>query len=164
MEQDLKTKIERAKELLTTSRHAAMATVNEDGSPHNTPFRFLYDPELKYIYWGSHPDSVHSMNVIRTGQVLIVLYDRTQKGGLYIKGVDAHSLYGEELLEALKVHNSFRIKENLEPLSESYYAENKPQKMWRATITNLWVNYSETGSDGHLLKDGRLEIKKEDLL
>ena len=36
----LKLRTEWAKELLGAVRHAAMATVNEDGSPHNTPVLF----------------------------------------------------------------------------------------------------------------------------
>lgn len=59
--------IDRAKELLRTVRHAAMATVNADGTPHNTPFFLILDPELKRVYFGSHPHSVHSQNVVRTG-------------------------------------------------------------------------------------------------
>ena len=70
MTEDLENKIKRAKELITTSRHISIATVNEDGSPHNSPVRFLYDPKLEYIYWGSHPDSIHSKNITKTGQLL----------------------------------------------------------------------------------------------
>src|SRR5258708_32021062 len=104
MDKDLEKSINRAKELLSTARHACMATVNEDGSPHNTPFRFLYDPKLEYIYWGSHPDSMHSLNINRTGKIFVVLYDIKEKGGLYMKCENAHAVNGDELKKALEVH------------------------------------------------------------
>jgi hypothetical protein len=164
IDEDLKRKIKRAKELLATSRHISLATVNEDNSPHNSPVRFMYDPKLEYIYWASHPESLHSKNVIRTGQVFAALYDRKERGGLYIKCTNAHELEGEELKEALKIHNDFRMKEGSEPLEFSYYTGDSPQRMWGATITNFWVNYAERGTDGYVIKDGRIEITAEDLL
>jgi general stress protein 26 len=59
------THIARAKALLGTVWFATMATVNEDGSPHNTPFLFLRAKDLSRIYWGSHPNSLHSKNIVR---------------------------------------------------------------------------------------------------
>ncbi len=164
MEKDLENKIKRAKELITTSRHISIATVNEDGSPHNSPVRFLYDPKLEYIYWGSHPQSMHSKNIIRTGQIFAALFDRTERGGVYIKADNAHELRDKELIEALKIHNVFRVKEGSEPLELSYYTGDSPQRMWGAKITNFWVNYADKDADGYLIKDGRIEITAKDLL
>lgn len=66
---DLKT----VKELVFTTRHAAMATVNDDGLPHNTPYFLMYDENLKHLYWGSHVDSQHSQNILRTGRSCLLL-------------------------------------------------------------------------------------------
>lgn len=164
MTQDLLNKIKRAKELITTSRHVSVATVNKDGSPHNSPVRFLYDPKLKHIYWGSHPQSMHSENIVRTCKIFVALFDRIERGGLYIKADNAHELAGKELEEALKIHNTFRIKEGSEPLELAYYEGDNPQRMWGAKITNFWVNYADRGADGYLIKDGRVEITAKDLL
>lgn len=164
MEKDLENKVKRAKELITTSRHASIATVNEDGSPHNSPVRFLYDPKFEYIYWGSHPESMHSKNIARTGKIFVALFDRIERGGVYMKAENAHELKDKELEEALKIHNAFRVKEGSEPLKLSYYKDNSPQRMWGAKIINFWVNYADRGVDGHLIKDGRVEITAEDLL
>ncbi len=164
MPEDLESKIKRAKGLIATSRHVSMATVNEDGSPHNSPVRFLYDPKLEYLYWGSHPESLHSKNITRTGKIFIALYDRIERGGLYIKADNAHELAGKELEEALAIHNTFRVKEGVEPLELSYYKGSSPQRMWGGKITNLWVNYAERDKDGHMIKDGRVEITANDLL
>ena len=40
-------KLSRAKELITTSKHIALATVNSDGTPHNSPVRFYVDEKLE---------------------------------------------------------------------------------------------------------------------
>ncbi len=164
MDKDLEGKIQRAKELLATARHAAMATVNADGSPHNTPFRFILDPKLEYIYWGSHPESIHSVNIERTGKVFIVLYDAVERGGLYIKGEEAQALDGEELEKAIALHNKKRAKEGSDALTLEYYSGKSPQRMWAARLTNFWVNKSEKDAEGHVARDGRQEISASDIV
>ena len=52
-------KLKRAKELIHTSKHIALATTNVDGSPHNSPVRFFYDKKLEYIYWGSNTEALY---------------------------------------------------------------------------------------------------------
>lgn len=59
----LEIKLNETRELLKIVRHAAMATVNPDGTPHNTPYFFIHDPEFTKLYWGSHIDSQHSKNI-----------------------------------------------------------------------------------------------------
>jgi len=161
---DLEKHIARAKELLQTVRHATMATVNDDGSPHNTPFYFLHDDKLKYIYWGSHPDSQHSKNVLRTGQIFVVLYDAIKRGGLYIRAEQGQSLQGTALDEALRVHNQFRAKEHQMPLERNYYSGVSPQRMWSAQTVSFWVNGVERDEKGLVIKDIREEISAEDVL
>jgi hypothetical protein len=155
--------VNRAKQLLASVRHAAMATVNEDGSPHNTPYRFLADENLEYLYWGSHPDSLHSQNVARTGEVFIVMYEANESGGLYIKANKAHELGDTELVVALEVHNNYRHHEGKPPISVEYYTSG-PQKMYRAKIANFYVNSSEKNERGEVLRDYRKEITRKDLL
>jgi hypothetical protein len=156
--------IARANELLQAARHAAMATVNEDGTPHNTPFAFLYAKDLARIYWGSHPNSEHSKNILRSGQVFIVVYDAVERGGLYMKAKDAHPLEGEELDAALKVHNEVRASRGQDSLSLGYYLGDSPQRMWSATPTIFWVNGAKRDKAGHVTEDYRDEVKREELL
>ena len=163
MDERLKARIERAKYLLQNVIHAAMATVNADGSPHNTPFFFIHDDALTRIYWGSHPDSLHSQNIERTGKVFIVLYESTVGGGLYIKADDAHELSGAELEAALKVHNAARIRLGKTPISLSYYQGDSPQRMYGATPTNFYINYAKRDNQGKLIEDIRHEITREDI-
>jgi hypothetical protein len=165
MQRTLKEQVERGKELLRTIRHAAMATVNADGTPHNTPFMFMHDGTLEHIFWGSHPDSEHSKNVLRTGEVFVVLYDAFQKGGgLYIKATDGHQLAGDELAGALTVHNALRVSRGQDPLPLTYYTGDSPQRMWSARIEQIWVNASVRDENGLIIRDARTEISAGDLL
>lgn len=139
-----------------------MATVNKDGTPHNTPYRFLIDENLEYLYWGSHPDSQHSQNVNRTGEIFVVLYEANEGGGLYIKANQAHVLQGIELDTALKIHNQYREAENKQPVSTEYYIDG-PQEMYGAKITNFYVNFSEKDEQGWVLRDYRQEVSRKAL-
>jgi len=156
--------VTRAKQLLTTIRHAAMATVNADGSPHNTPYFFMHSPDLQYLFWGSHPQSQHSQNVARTGQIFVVLYDAQEHGGLYIRADDAHIAEGKELQIALTAHNKRRAAEGKDPLPIEYYRGDGPQRMYIATVRQLWMNASVRDENGLLIRDERVEISKGDLL
>lgn len=155
--------ITRAKQLLATLSHASMATVNEDGSPHNTPYLFMYDDSLQHLFWGSHPQSEHSKNVARTGQIFVVLYDGKERGGLYIKAGRARITRGEEFICALAVHNEVRKKAGKEPLPREYY-DTGEQEMYAADIQAMWVNTEDYGADGHVIRDIRVQVTAKDLL
>ncbi|NDE68368.1 pyridoxamine 5'-phosphate oxidase family protein, partial [bacterium] len=90
-------KLNRAKELIHTSRHISLATTNADGSPHNSPMRFFFDEKLEHIYWGSNAEALHSQNILRTGQIFAALFDRLEVGGVFIKCEGGHMLDGNEL-------------------------------------------------------------------
>jgi Pyridoxamine 5'-phosphate oxidase len=162
--QDINQQIARAKELLNSVRHAAMATVNEDGSPHNTPYFFICGANLTHLYWGSHPQSQHSKNVLRTGQVFVVLYDALERGGLFIRADDARIAESVELDEALAEHNRRRALRSWGALPRGYYENENPQRMWVASTRQFWVNGTERGVDGLIARDIRTEIRKEDLV
>lgn len=140
-----------------------MATINEDGSPHNTPYFFMRDEALSKIYWGSHPESQHSLNILRSGQLFVVLFDSQQSGGLYIRAENGHALEGRELDEALSIHNEYRLKAGKPALPREYYTGDSPQRMWSADITQLWVNVSDRGEQGLIIKDYRREVTASDL-
>lgn len=163
-EMDRKAHLDRAKQLLKSAKHAAMATVNEDGSPHNTPFMFLLEPNLSRIYWGSHPRSIHSKNIIRTGEAFFVWFDALERGGLYMKAKNAHPLSGAELEAALMIHNKVRASRGQELLKLSYYTGDSPQRMWSATPTNFWVNGAIRDEEGHMAEDVREEVTVNELV
>jgi hypothetical protein len=154
----------RAKERLQNVRHASMATVNQDGSPHNTPFYFLHDEALTTVYWGSHPESQHSQNILRTGQLFIAVYDAKERGGLYIRAERGQIVEGKEFASALLVHNASLAREGKRPIEASYYQGDNPQRMWSADITGLWINAAERDEQGKLIKDYRIPVSPADLL
>ncbi len=164
MENAVKDRIARVKELLGTSRYAAMATVNVDGSPHNTPFFFMHDGELEHVYWSSHPDAQHSKNIERTGQLFVVLYDKSEGGGLYIRCEAGHELSGGEFETALSVHNEFRARENKVALRLGYYSGPNSQRMYGAKTIGFWVNITEHDTEGHIVSEYRHEVERQRLI
>ena len=156
-------RIARAKWLLENVKHGAMATVNEDGSPHNTPYFFMSSTDLSKLYWGSHKNSIHSQNILRTGKLFVVLYGELEGGGLYIQAENGRVAQDNELDEALARHNDLRKRiANKESLSKEYYLESE-QDMWIADVTQLWVNKADRYDNGRLREDLRHEISASDI-
>ena len=153
-------KLKRAKELVNTSRHIALATTNEDGSPHNSPVRFLHDEKLEYIYWGSNMEALHSQNVLRTGQLFGVLFDRIEHGGVYMKCESGHLLSGKGLEVGLEIINAEREKEGTAKIPLEYYSADGVQKLWSAKITNIWINMPVRDENGFILRDERVELDR----
>jgi hypothetical protein len=161
---NLELKINRAKELIYTSRHIALATTNADGSPHNSPVRFFYDRKLERIYWGSNTEALHSQNVLRTGQLFGVIFDRVEFGGVYINCVGGQILEGKELEVGLEIINSVREREGQQKIDLDYYSAGSVQKMWSAKITNIWINMPVRDEKGFILRDERVELERNNLL
>lgn len=83
-EKTIAERLVRARQLLAEIHHVAIATVNEDGSPHDSPVFMAFDDELR-AFWASNQDSQHSRNIARDGRVFLVIFDSRQgHGGLYI--------------------------------------------------------------------------------
>jgi hypothetical protein len=154
---------ERAKELLRTVKHAAMATVNADGSPHNTPYFFMAGPDLQYLYWSSHPDSEHSHNVVRTGQLFVVLYEATQGGGLYIEADRGEMLEDGDLDKGFEAFDGALARHGIPAIDRAIFAAG-PQRLWRARAKRFWINAAERDQTGKIVRDQRMEVKREDLL
>jgi hypothetical protein len=153
-----------AKHLLANVHNAAVATVNSDGSPHNTPLFIMHDASLSYLYWSSSPASLHSLNAERSQQVFVVLYDTSAGGGLYIKADKIQQLAGKDLDEALVIQNGLRQRFGRKPLSADCYTNNSPQRMYRAQTINWYVNAAERDNNGKIRRDYRHEIRPSDLI
>lgn len=154
------------KELLKTVRHIALATVNEDGTPHNTPVFIIFNDDLSKLYWGSHSESLHSKNIQRTGKVFAVVFDSNQwgQGGLYLTISNAREVSSEELPEALRIHNEARARWGSNPLEIGYYQTDNGQRMYVGEITKIEKYGSERDTEGKMIKEGRIEISEEELL
>lgn len=161
---DINQKIRRARELVRTVRHAAMATVNADGSPHNTPFFWAHSDDLTHLYWASNPDTQHSQNIARTGQIFVVLYDAFESGGLYIRADSAHATKGKELEAAHAAFQACAARADKEVATVEHYQATGPERLYAATVAQLWVNAFEKDAEGHITRDRRYEITKTDLL
>ena len=157
--------IQKARDLLKTIRHAAMATVNNDGSPHNTPIFFMYNPEFTKIYWGSHEEALHSQNIRRTGKLFVTIFDSKLpgQGGIYITADNAHELSELSLNKALDIHNSFRKKYKKEPLTISYYQSGE-QCMYSADIKKIEIYTAERDEDGRIRREKRLPVAADYLI
>lgn len=160
----LESKKNRAKELLHTSKHISLATTNADGSPHNSPVRFFYDDKLENIYWGSSIEAMHSQNILRTGQLFAVLFDRIETGGVFMRCEGGHTLDGKELKVGLETINSARVKDGQQKVSLDHYSAGSSQKLWSAKIANLWINMPVRDENGFILRDERVELDRGDLL
>ena len=161
---NLEPKIARAKELIHTSKHISLATTNVDGSPHNSPVRYYYDEKLEHIYWGSNTEALHSQNILRTGQIFAVLFDRIEFGGVYIRCEDGHILDGKELEVGLEIVNTAREKEGQQKINPDHYSGGSVLKLWSAKITNLWINTPVRDANGSILRDERVELERSILL
>lgn len=161
------TQIQLAQKLLKNVRHAAYATVNQDGTPHNSPLMLIYNEDLTKLYIGSYSDSLHSKNIVRSGQAFVVLYDSFTKGqgGLYITGVSGHECTGAELSEALRVHNMFRQRYGSEPIAQSFYGLEKPaQRMYSIDIAKLEIYNSRRNEQGLIMVENRVTVTPKELL
>ncbi len=157
-------KLARARKIIQTALHASMATVNEDGSPHNTPFFLVLDNKLERMYWSSHPDSQHSKNIGRSGDLFVVVYDMFKGGGLYMKAQNGHELAGGELESGLAINNKRRQQLGKDQLELEYYQNGRPQRMYAAEIAQFWIPISERDNNDHVLRDYRHEVSREELL
>lgn len=154
-------------DLLHKSRFATYATVNEDGSPHNSPMFFIPSAKLDKIYMGTHPDSLHARNITRTGRAFAVIYGITPEGpkGIYFKIENFHEVASDlELAEALLAHNNARKKFAKGPIAIEYYKTPNPQRMYVGDIIEISKNGVERGTDGYLSKDTRHTLEASELI
>jgi hypothetical protein len=123
-----------AKSILGKIQYINLATVNEDGSPWNTPVSAAHDDQLNF-FWGSSPDNVHSDNIRRDGRVFVTIYDSTVPEGtgegLYLIG-RAEELGPEEGTAVYK---------------------------YKFTPEHAWINDEAKNEDGSYKHDIRVELE-----
>ncbi|HSX32688.1 MAG TPA: pyridoxamine 5'-phosphate oxidase family protein [Candidatus Saccharimonadales bacterium] len=155
-------RIARVQELLRDIHHVAIATVNDDGSPHNSPVFMAFDDQL-HGYWSSHPDNLHSRNIARTHKVSLVIFDsRAGHGGLF---VEATATVIEDPAQLKRAYNL------LKSLKEQQYGfmgdieqyRGRGQRLYVAKPTRFWLNMSEKDAHGAVIRDTRYEITPDDL-
>lgn len=159
----LRERIARVRQLLMEIHHVPLATVSEDGSPHNSPVFMAFDENLNG-YWASDMRTLHSKNIARTGQVFLVIFDsREGHGGLYIRAMakvledPKEAEHGYQTLKRLKEQMYGNIG------SLDLYIGDAPQRMYCAEPQQLWVNRSERDAEGRIIRDLRYEISPDQL-
>jgi len=146
--------------LLETSLFAAVATVDEQGNPWNMPTFYVYDKDLN-LYWSSHPDSKHSINIEKSGKAFITIYNSL---------VYSKAIYIEADVNVLS--DASEIKSTLNLINERKGREyatyedfiDTPQRLYKACPLHIWTNESSKNSKRIIIKDYRVEITKSDLL
>ncbi|RYX78723.1 pyridoxamine 5'-phosphate oxidase family protein [bacterium] len=134
--------------LLARSKYMTLATVSKDGKPWNVPITFVYADGL--LYWRSHVESTHSVNIEFNAAVSISIFDVNpvddvqERQALYVQSnaSKVSSDRQKELLE--KFGDIFSIKDVQAPL---YVAEVGILDMTRSTDNRFYTTGSETAGE-----------------
>lgn len=158
--EDKQQRIQNVLDLLDDTAAAALATVNANGAPHNTPVFAAFDPDYKVI-WASHSSSQHSQNIERTGKVFIAVFDATCKhgNGLYIEA-EAEIIAPEHPEFAMVCKTFVQAKTDFgatTPLEQDF-AEPGGQRLYRATPKTMWINYTTKNERGVVVRDQRFRV------
>ncbi len=110
------------KNILANNSYCTVSTVTSDGAPWATPVHFAYD--LQNIYWLSHDDTIHSLNIAQDSRVFITVFDSRQtaetladRGAMYVS-THATKLIGDAALAAREVYSDRYPDDNNRRLSE----------------------------------------------
>lgn len=154
------------KDLAQNSRYIVLATVNEDGTPHNSPLFYIPSEKLDKIFMGTHPQSLHARNITRSGEAFGVIFGRVPDGGrgIYLKINNFREVSDDELPNALHTHNNARSKIGKEPIQIEYYKKTSPQRMYVGDIVEISVNDAVRDDQGRLIQDVRKLIDASQLL
>lgn len=164
MDAELQERLGRVKTLLAGAKHMAIATVNADGSPHNTPLFFAFNADMSRLYWCSSPKSVHSQNIARAGQLFAVIYDSAVGGGLFIKATDAAEISLQELDLAIEACNVRRQLFGAPVLDSKNYVGDSTQRIYGTTPQEFSINMSHKNAQGQIIRDDRYLISAKELL
>ncbi|HUO61997.1 MAG TPA: pyridoxamine 5'-phosphate oxidase family protein [Candidatus Bathyarchaeia archaeon] len=111
-----------AEAILAKNIYCTLSTVTDDGAAWGTPVHFAYDNEN--IYWLSHPDAVHSLNIEHDGRVFITVFDSRQlaetlgdRGAVYISS-KAVKLSGDAAVAARDIYADRFPDDNDRKMSE----------------------------------------------
>lgn len=153
------------KELLKTLSHIALATVNEDGTPHNTPLFFAVDKNFTRIYFASKEESVHTKNFVRTGRAFVVMYNsNTFQGGVYLTVEKGRKSEGEELEEGLKTYNEKCAETMNDALPPAFHLIEDGYRLYAGNITKIEVYHSVEDENGQIKRESRREIPAEEII
>jgi len=145
-----------AADTLRKVSNAAIATVSPDGRPWNSPLIVALDETL-VVYWSSHNDAIHSINIANDPQVFIVIFDSIAADA------SGHAVYiqalARELTDETSVAHALRVIANRKgervKAAQDFLGPH-PRRVYRADPYAVWTNVVEQ-RDGHYF-DVRVEI------
>ncbi len=131
----------RAKKVLDQIIYVAVATVDTNGQPWNSPVAAFHFSGDYTLYWASWKDNQHSQNIRTNNKAFIVAYDSTPMTGESLEGVymlaDVKELSGEqEVTQAAKVFGDNPFN----PSDGRQYMGEKPRRIYRAVLQKIWMN------------------------
>lgn len=151
------------KELLKTVRHIAMSTVNEDGTPHNTPLFFAFDESIKRLYFASRPDSLHCINLLRTGVGYAVVYNSNEfMGGIYLTVDNCRIAADKELGIGLKCYLNRCDEFGIDVLPPEFHLKSE-YRLFMCDVSKIEIYSSEVDASQYLKQETRREISAKEL-
>lgn len=145
--------------LLAHVPHVALATVNDDGTPHNTPVRGVFNDVL-HMFWASSPEAQHSKTIVRDGKVFAVVFNSAEGGGgLYMAGQAQVIEDGSQFDYAYALLKHERADMD----SMERYRGNGPQRMYRFVPEKFWVHRAVKDEDGYFITDERVPVTLADI-
>ncbi len=143
-----------AQTILDSVRYIAVATVNEDGQPWNTPVAAFHFDNQCSLYWASWQDNQHSKNIRANGRAFVVAYDSTPVGGptngVYMLGT-AMELSDEETMHAALVFKD----DPFNPSDGAQYLGDHPRRIYKFIPEKIWMN------DDDSVNGDFIDIRKE---
>jgi len=131
-----------ARAILNDNLLGTVATINEDGSPWNSPIHVFSDEEA--VYWFSSEDRQHSLNVARNPRVSLTLFSPDLSEGpkgIFVNG-NVTKLDVDATTEARKLIEAKIGK--IPPVFETATAYRLPIGLLNSSKTskNCWYFYS----------------------
>lgn len=155
----------RERQLLQSVRHIALATVNEDGTPHNTPLFFAINDTFDRLYFVSREASLHSQNFLKSGNAFAVMYDSNDfNGGLYITIKNGRLAAGTELQAGLSIFNQKCKAVDNDALPRNYHLIKNGYRLFIGDITKIEKYQSIDDENGKLKEEARMIVSVEEIV
>ncbi|HET9672993.1 MAG TPA: pyridoxamine 5'-phosphate oxidase family protein [Actinomycetota bacterium] len=127
-----------AASIVDGNRYMTLATADAHGRPWASPVWYAHTGFREFL-WVSSPDATHSRNLATRPELSIVIFDSHRAGGwtsVYLAGV------AEELVDvddAIRTFSARSVAEGLPAWTRGDVLPPARHRLYRATITELWV-------------------------
>ncbi len=146
-----------ARKIMNDIVYITVATVNNDGTPWNSPVFCAYDSKYNF-YWISSKNCVHSANIEQNHNVALVIYDSTvpegEGVGVYVKAKADIVTNRREMEKALGL--IYKRKRQKAPPDLDEFIDS-PRAVYKAKPVTFWVN--DLGRKGVPRRYLRLEVR-----